>query len=199
MKKNIYFMWIVSILLLLGCSSPVALGHYSLEFFAPSSDNTTSLTQDSVGIEDFSSVKALDRNEVLLRTGETNQVLFATHSLWWALPKEIVSETFHNYLEAQNVFVHVVHYPTLQKIKYVVQGKVHRFEIRQGVDKWETVLAIQLYLIDAETQKIQWKSGVIESNLTCEADMDSAATSMEENLVRIYDLLLEKLKDFLKV
>ena len=184
---------------MLGCSSPVTLGHYSLEFFAPASNNSAPLTQDSVGIEDFSSVKALERNEVLLRMEDTNQVLFTGHNFWWALPKEIVTETFHNYLEGQNIFVHTVHYPTLQKIKYVIQGKVHRFEIRQSAQEWQTILAIQIYLIDADTQVIQWKSGIVESSLSCEADMDSAAESMQKNLVRIYDMLLKKLQDFLKV
>lgn len=198
MKKTIYSACIIGIFLI-GCSSPVTLGHYSLEFFAPSSNTSTPLTQDSVGIEDFSSVKALERNEVLFRTGDTNQVLFASDSFWWALPKEIVTETFHNYLESRNIFVHAVHYPTLQKIKYVVQGKVHRFEIRQSAGKWETIVAMQIYLIDADTQAIQWKSGIVESSLSCDENMDRAAESMQKNLARLYGILLKKLQNFLKV
>ncbi|WP_372365923.1 ABC-type transport auxiliary lipoprotein family protein [Candidatus Uabimicrobium sp. HlEnr_7] len=197
MKKTILFT--CTIVILLGsCSSPVTLEHYSLEFLEPSS-SVKSSTDDSIGIEGFSSVKALERNEVVLRSKQTNQISFSSDNFWWALPKNMVDETFQNYLETQNIFRYVLHYPALQKIKYLIQGKVHRFEIEQSAEEWQAVIAVQIYLVDANTLQILWRSGIIESKTSSLTNMNDAAKSMEKNLVKLYRVLIKDLKNFLKV
>lgn len=191
-------LWLSFVLLLLcSCSSPVSISHYSIEYFPKNTMRIPMLTK-SVGLESFSSVGAIQRSEIVTRIETTNKIEFSTDNFWWTLPREIITESFRNFLDSKKLFIHVLPYPTLHEIDYVITGKIHRFEIQKSEQFWRATIAIDIKLINAKTQEILWQSGLKQQHTQCSSQtMESAAEAMEKNIEKTYDSIFEKLSEFL--
>lgn len=169
--------------LLLSCTSAVDLRYFNIRESAIGGEpgrRPDAMFALAVGVENFRSAPSLRRQEIILRDGDKLRLTLSSNQLWWALPEEMVSESFKNYLTARNVFRHVFPYPTSHTVRYYFEGTVKTFEIETQPRQWKSRVALEVYLVSQERHDIAWASGIVEATRDCTPSMDDAADKMGE-------------------
>ncbi|NUM35553.1 MAG: membrane integrity-associated transporter subunit PqiC [Candidatus Brocadiae bacterium] len=190
-----YFLSLFSIFCILfsGCSSSVEIRYFSIGkiFSAPTSAKPAVL--HSLVIENFQSSFSLKREEIILRDGKTRQISLSSHALWWGMPEEMVSEALRDYLSEQKVFEHVFSYPTFHRIPYYLEGTLKKFEIETFSSEWKACVALEVTLIEKESNKILWNSGLLESSVSSAPQLQDSVEKMGQALQEIFGKIAQEI------
>jgi ABC-type uncharacterized transport system auxiliary subunit len=175
------------------CSSAVQIEYFRIDAAAPSSSTTA--IDEVIAVENFRSAPFLRRQEIIVC--EQSHLAISSLQLWWALPEEMVTEALIDYLVSQKAFRHVLPYPTVQPVEYILEGSLKQFEIHDSGEKWEVKLAMHVLLLERTANKIAWDSGIVATTLPCEPNFSAAAVAMGNAAHQLFAQLLAKLQEVL--
>ena len=193
MKKLLYLYIFVSILF--SCSSYVRITYFSLVSI-PEVKKCQEVIGEKIGVENFSAPPVLNRQEIICRKGNMNGLKFFSHKLWWGLPQEMITEFLKNYLIKKNLFSSVLSHPSsYESVNYFIAGIVKQFELHCKTEQeWESVVSLQIFLVQAQNGKIIWDSGIIKESTKCKPSFNEASAAMTKSVQKIFKKVLEQLK-----
>lgn len=186
-----FCLWIyvgLTVIGLCSCSSSVAIRYFCLPDFLSTEVTGQSAKADlpNIAIENFRSSQMLRRQEIVLHSANSQQILLPANSLWLALPEELVKEAFFDYLVASKLFRQVLSYPTPYPVRYRIEGMVKQFEIVVDAARWQSKVALQVQLVEQEKNEIIWDTGVIRKSVVSNPNLEDAVEKIGQGLQEIF-------------
>lgn len=139
----------VSVFFLPGCFSPSGSGRlvefYTLDYPPPAP--AAAVTDGSVRVDRFSSVRSYDGTAMLYKPGPYKVVAYNYHK-WRTSPGDMVTDSLLRDFRHSGLFRAVFSYRQPTPARFAVAGGVEEFVEARQANGWNTVLGLHVTLLD---------------------------------------------------
>ena len=140
------------------CSSTVPETHfYMIDYPVQEIPNNSPPKYNvTLGVARFSADPLYAQERIVYRESHYEGKYYNYHQ-WVTPPAVMISDKIIEQLKTSNLFKHVVDFPRIAKVDYILRGTVKNIEEWDEGDQWFAKVKFDVELIDSRTQELVWQ------------------------------------------
>ena len=156
-KKILPFLLII--ILISYCGTIPEIHYYLIDYSLEPVNIENAKHQIILGIEKIDSEPQYSGEQIVYRDSPY-EIKFYNYHRWITSPKKIVTEKVIEQFASSKLFKHVVQFPQVSKIDYLLRGTIKAFEEWDEGDEWYAHVQLYFELIAVKEGTICWQGTV---------------------------------------